>query len=220
MSESKLFYEKQRIDYYSNPRKDILPLLPENILKVLEIGCGQGATLQWIQTIRDCVKVVGVELFPEAAEIAKKRLDSVIQGNIESIELPFENNEFDLILCLDVLEHLIDPWDVLKKLATLLKLGGSLITSIPNVKHYKVILPLLFLGRWDYVDSGILDKTHLRFFTRKTAIGLIESSGLKVDKMYTLGPEKHSKSWTANILSIGILKVIFESHYIIRAIKV
>lgn len=220
MSESKLFFDKQRHDYFSNPRKDILPLLPDNIQKVLEIGCGQGATLQWIQTIRDCEKVVGVELFPEAVAIAKNRLDSVIQGNIENMELPFEDNEFELILCLDVLEHLVDPWDVLNKLAALLKPGGSLISSIPNVKHYKVILPLLFLGRWNYVDSGILDKTHLRFFTRKTAIGLIESSGLRVDKMYTLGPEKHSKSWAANIFSLGIFKVIFESHYVMRAIKI
>ena len=158
-------------------------------------------------------------MFPVAAAIARKRLDVVVEGNVEAMDLPFKLNEFDLILCLDVLEHLVDPWAVVKRLTTLLKPGGSLIASIPNIKHHSVILPLLFCGRWDYVPAGVLDKTHLRYFTKKTAIELIESSGLRVDKLYAKGMEKQSKSRLANILSLGIFKVFFETQYVVRAIK-
>ena len=219
MEELNVLYDQKAQKYFSNPRFDILPLLPDKVDKVLEVGCGHGATLEWLKVIRNSKKVVGVELFPDAALIAYDKLDMVIQGNIETIELPFEPDEFDMILCLDVLEHLVDPWAVIKRLTVLIKPGGSLISSIPNVKHHSVMLPLLFDGKWDYVQAGVLDKTHIRFFTRKTAIELVESGGLKVDEIYSTGREKQSKSRIANILSFGIFKVFFETQYLIRATK-
>ena len=94
----------------------------------------------------------------------------------------FENKKFDLILCLDVLEHLIDPWSVIKKLIyENLREGGTLIACIPNVRYYNVLLPLLLKKEWKYQETGVLDRTHLRFFTKKTILELISSAGLQLD---------------------------------------
>ncbi len=88
-----------------------------------------------------------------------------------------------MILALDVLEHLVDPWTVVAKLDRLLRPGGVLVASIPNVRHHSVVVPLLFKGGWRYLPMGPLDRTHLRFFTRSTAIELVETSGMRVDKI-------------------------------------
>lgn len=219
MNDFRDFYKEKGQDYFVSIRRDILPLLPDTADIVLEIGCAQGATLQWLKKIRNSRLVVGIELTLPAATIARSRADLVIHGNIETIELPFKKNSFDVILCLDILEHLVDPWTLIKRLTSLLNIGGSLIASIPNVKHHRVLLPLLFRGEWNYLSSGILDKTHLRFFTRKSAISLIQSSGLSVDMVCSTGREKESKSRMANFLTMGVLKVFFESQYLIRAVK-
>jgi SAM-dependent methyltransferase len=212
-------YNKIRPDYFSNPRKDILPLLPQNTTTILEIGCGKGETLNWLKSIRFCRTIVGVELSPDVAKVAKEKIDFVIQGDIENIELPYPDEYFDLILCLDVLEHLRDPWSTIEKLTKFLKTGGILIASIPNVRHYKVIIPLILFGQWNYVDSGILDKTHLRFFTKLSALQLVSSSGLKIEKTMVISPEIMTRGWLFNLFLFGLIKSIFESHYLIRAVK-
>ncbi len=219
MTVSGSYYDVKSQDYFNNPRKDIFPLLPKEIDNVLEVGCGNGSTLRWLKTARDCSSVIGIELFLAAAEAAREQLDHVIHDNIETMTLPFEKSSFDLILCLDVLEHLVDPWLVVKRLTDLLKPGGCLIASIPNVKHHSVIRPLLLGGKWNYSDLGVLDKTHLRFFTRSSAIELVQSGGLTADLILSTGREKNTKSKIANILTLGIFKVFFETQYVIRAVK-
>lgn len=92
----------------------------------------------------------------------------------------FDKASFDYIVCADVLEHLIDPWKVLTELVTYLKPSGRLVVSIPNVRHWSVWFPLILRGRWEYRDVGIMDKTHLRFFTRVTGVKLIEGASSKV----------------------------------------
>jgi SAM-dependent methyltransferase len=213
------FYKEKGTDYFSLIRTDISFLLPDNANNILDIGCGQGSTLLWLKNIFNCRLTCGVELTKNASAIARLRADYIVQGNIETIELPFKKNSFDLILCLDIFEHLIDPWNLVKRIAFVLKPGGCLIASIPNIKHHSVLLPLLLEGQWNYTYNGILDKTHLRFFTRKTAISLLNSNGLYVEKIYSSGREKKSKSRIANLISLGLFKVIFETEYLMRAKK-
>lgn len=122
----------------------------------------------------------------------------------------------DLILCLDVLEHLVDPWEVIRKLTGLLKPEGCIIACIPNIRHFSVLFDLVLKGKWDYSETGLLDKTHLRFFVRKTAISLLESSGLKVDSILAL---KGIKAWLVNVITISIFKDLLSRQFIIRAIK-
>lgn len=205
-------------EYYQWTRREILPLLPEKMDKVLEIGCGEGQTLAWVRSVKQCKWIGGVELFPEAAARALKRLDACYVGNIETIKIPVKKDSLDAILCLDVLEHLADPWKIVRYLHTLLKPGGALISSIPNVQHYSVSFPYLFKGRWDYAAAGILDKTHLRFFVKETAVDLMESSGLKVDIVMDTLTRKKIKLIVMKLMP-RYFKRFFEYQYFIRAVK-
>jgi len=212
------YYQKDK-GFFNNVRYDLLPLLPAKINRLLEIGCGSGNTLRYIRDNYQCDFVCGVELFHDAAEIARSRIDSVIEGNIETLDLPIEKESLDIILCMDVLEHLIDPWSVIDKLGRLLKPDGVIIASIPNVRNFRVILPLVLRGKWEYKNEGILDRTHLRFFVRDTAIKLLESSGFRVDMIKYTGLEYGSKARLANLMTFSILKPFFVVQYLIRAKK-
>lgn len=213
-------YADKAEHYFANPRTDILPLLPARCEVVLELGCGSGATLKWLKAQHHCQRTYGVELFPQAASLAAQGVDEVLQGDIEHLQLPWPAAHFDLILCLDVLEHLVDPWQVLARLMTHLKPGGRVIASIPNVRNWRALGPLLFAGRWQYAQTGILDKTHLRFFTRESALELMQSSGLQVQAMQRLPLSSPGKSRLANQLTLGLCKEFLTLQYLIAADKV
>ncbi len=138
--------------------------------------------MRWLRTVLDLEYAAGVELFADAANRARLVFDDVVVGDVETLELPFAPHDFDLILGLDVLEHLKDPWHVVRKLHGLLRPGGAIVVSLPNIAHYSVSFPLLLRGRWNYATEGLLDQTHLRFFVQRTAAELMTSSGLVIDK--------------------------------------
>ena len=153
------------ISYYENVRNDLIPLIPNDARCILEIGCGTGRTGQELKK-RNGAFVAGIELNPIAANLAKDVLDDVIQGDIATIDLPYTAGSFDCIIFADGLEHLVDPLSVLMKVRPLLKNQGTVVTSIPNVQFHGVIHQLIE-GNWTYEKEGILDETHLRFFTYK-----------------------------------------------------
>jgi 2-polyprenyl-3-methyl-5-hydroxy-6-metoxy-1,4-benzoquinol methylase len=209
-----------RHTYFAHTRKEIQPLLPNEVSRALEIGCGTGSTLLWLKGLKHCAWIGGVEVVPDALAVARKNLDAVYAGNIEQMDLPIEQGTLDLILCLDVLEHLVDPWQVVNRLKGLLKVGGSLIVSIPNIRNHKVLSLLLFRGKWDYAEAGILDRGHLRFFVRDTAIQLVESAGLKVDTVLSTGLGGSRRSRIVNALLPSLITSLFEKQYLIRGIRV
>lgn len=208
-----LLTERYPADYFTHVRTNIEALLPSQIGRCLEIGCGQGRTLEWVHATTGA-SVFGVELLESEARKARM-VAEVVVGNIELIQLPFPEQSFDVILTLDVLEHLQHPWTTVQKLHQLLRPGGCLIASIPNVRHIAVLGPLLFAGRWTYTDHGLLDRTHLRFFTKRSAVELMECSGLKVDKVK---PSRGRKSTALNIATLGLLRAFFDFQYLIRAV--
>jgi 2-polyprenyl-3-methyl-5-hydroxy-6-metoxy-1,4-benzoquinol methylase len=214
-----LLYTEKTDDYFGHARTEVVPLLPAGRAdRVLDVGCGRGDTLAFLHAIGRCRWTCGVEMFPDAAEVAKSRLDAVYVGNIEQIDLRIPPASLDVVLCLDVLEHLIDPWTTAKRLAGLLKPGGVLIASIPNVRHFRVVLPLLFRGRWTYSDFGLMDRTHLRFFTKGSAVELIEQAGLRIDTIRPSGMEAtHKRAMVA--LSLGALEPLFVFQYLLRGVR-
>jgi O-antigen biosynthesis protein len=120
-----------------------------------------------------------------AASEALTKLDQVLCANLNQTSVidvlkDFDKASFDYIVCADVLEHLIDPWKVLAELVTYLKPNGRFVTSIPNVRHWSVWLPLILRGHWEYREAGIMDSTHLRFFTRRSAAALLNGAGLNI----------------------------------------
>ncbi len=174
--------------YYRNTRKDLIPLVPRNASCILEVGCASGGMGAELKRGREAF-VAGVELNPEAANLAREVLDDVIEGNVESMPLPYAKESFDCIIFADILEHLIDPLAVLKKTAPLLREGGSVVASIPNIQFY-AILGQLGEGAWTYQDEGILDRTHLRFFTFKEMKKLFNDAGMEITQVEeNLSPE-------------------------------
>jgi SAM-dependent methyltransferase len=180
-------YADKPAGYFGHARTDIAPLLPgaagAAIGRVLELGCGSGATMAWLRSVRAVGHATGIELMPDSAAAARASFDRVIAGNIEDPAVPGALPPVDLVLALDVLEHLADPAAAVRKLAGLLAPGGAFIASLPQVAHYSVALPLLLRGRWTYRDDGLLDRTHLRFFDAAGARALLADNGLAIDRL-------------------------------------
>lgn len=154
-------------------------LVPNNS-KVLEIGCATGFMGEYLRKKKKC-NVVGVETGRDEAKVAKKRLDRVIEGDIEDQEvLDSIKEKFDIVFASAIIEHLKDPWTALKNWKKFLKLDGFLIVTTSNIAHWSSRFDLL-LGRFDYQEYGILDSTHLRFFTTTTFKKLVADSGYKIE---------------------------------------
>jgi 2-polyprenyl-3-methyl-5-hydroxy-6-metoxy-1,4-benzoquinol methylase len=178
-------YQSKNPSYYGNPRRDYVDALPSNpSAAILELGCGSGATGALALQEGKCARYVGIEMFEPAAIEAEKVLSAVHIGNIESMSLPYSDGEFDALIMSEVLEHLVQPEAVLKRLVGLLRPGGLVFASSPNIAHWKPISELM-LGRFDYQESGLMDRTHLRWFTPRSFRRMFEEAGVTVDR---LGP--------------------------------
>jgi len=165
--------------YYANARRNIADLVPQTAKRVLDVGCGQGLTGGLLRAERG-IEVIGLELHTEVAEVAKLHLSSVIVGDFESMDLPFVSGYFDCIILADVLEHLVAPWIALKKITKYLSAEGTIVASIPNIRNLGIIGKLMD-GSWEYMEQGILDRGHLRFFARKDMLNLFSSAGLHAE---------------------------------------
>lgn len=174
------FYDKWKIDlsYYSHSRPEVARLVPRAAKKILDVGCGAGALGLELLNRQDC-ELYGIECNSFVGSLAKNYYARVDIADIEQFDFPYEKDFFDCILLADVLEHLKNPWQIVKELSHYLKPSGSLICSIPNITHAEALFPLL-LGKWDYVDAGILDRTHLRFFTPQTVQSLFPSDTFQI----------------------------------------
>jgi 2-polyprenyl-3-methyl-5-hydroxy-6-metoxy-1,4-benzoquinol methylase len=147
---------------------------------MLDVGCGDGATTAFVQSHRQVEWAGGVEVFPDAAERAKVHFSEVWCGDVEKLDFDrkIPASSLDLILCLDILEHLVDPWTVVRRLSMLVAPRGRLIISVPNIRNWKFIAKLLFRGEFHYRDAGLLDRSHLRFFVKETAEELAAAGGI------------------------------------------
>lgn len=144
-------------------------------LDVLDVGCGFATTAQKIRELGNHVS--GIESNPDAVRVARGRIDDVIEADLQSVTA-VGPRRFDVIIFADVLEHLPWPIGVLKTYVPLLKSNGTVIISLPNVGMWSVRLGLMF-GRFQYDETGVLDRTHLRFFTRSSAVQMMRSAGLE-----------------------------------------
>ncbi len=153
--------------------------------RVLDIGCASGYMAEQLKS-KGCT-VIGIEKDHKAALMARDYCQEIIEADVEHLEsLPFPDGFFNVILCLDILEHLARPDILLSKLQRYLAVDGELIASIPNIARLEHRLRLL-LGKFDYSNSGALSKGHLRFFTKKTAINLLQTAGYRIEKIEPTG---------------------------------
>jgi 2-polyprenyl-3-methyl-5-hydroxy-6-metoxy-1,4-benzoquinol methylase len=176
--ENKAFQDKNDI-YYNSFKWEITPLIPEGPHAIMDLGCGTGVFGRKLREQNKAREVVGVEIFKEAADEAAKYYEKVYQGDVEQIRLEYEDY-FDFVICGDIIEHLNDPWKMLGRIKTWLKIEGRVLVSIPNIRYWRVLRDLVFRGDWKYREAGILDKTHLRFFTMKSFLRAMTEAGFDI----------------------------------------
>lgn len=160
------------IDYYGEPRTDVLPYLDPAAGEILEIGCGRGVTGELLQERLGC-RVTGVELNPVVAHAAARRLHRVVVGDVLEVN---PGGPFDAVVATELFEHLVDQEVFLERLRRWVRPGGRVVLSVPNVGHWTLVEDLL-AGRWDYLPIGLLCHTHFRFFTRRTLQDWLRAAG-------------------------------------------
>ncbi|HQB36731.1 MAG TPA: class I SAM-dependent methyltransferase [Bacteroidales bacterium] len=181
-------------NYYTQSRPEIAKLVPKNISTILDVGCAQGSFLKLVKELSGA-ETWGIELLPEIAE--KATVDKILTGKVEDLIHLIPNGYFDCITFNDVLEHLLEPTEVLKAISLKLSKDGIIIASIPNIRYYVCLYELLIKKDWKYKDSGILDSTHLRFFTKKSMKRMFEEAGFKNIQQKGL---VHNSSWKFKLL--------------------
>jgi 2-polyprenyl-3-methyl-5-hydroxy-6-metoxy-1,4-benzoquinol methylase len=176
--------------YYRHIRHEIFRSVPENSLKILDVGCGAGVLGKALKEQNSRRHITGIELNNEACHYAKLNLDVAYNEDIELFEPPFLDQEFDCIIFADILEHLKDPWNAIKLYTRFLKHGGTVISSIPNIRHLPTLSTVIEKGSWEYKTEGILDATHLRFFAKKDFLQLLGQANIVCNSINYLGGQE------------------------------
>jgi 2-polyprenyl-3-methyl-5-hydroxy-6-metoxy-1,4-benzoquinol methylase len=211
-------YDGKDPRYFAGVRKDLIDRLDADSSRaILEIGCGDGSTGAYAKRLGRCGLYVGVELFPEAAGIAATAIDRVYNANIESFDIPEPPGSFDVLIAGEVLEHLVDPWAVLKRLRTYLRPGGLAMASSPNVAHHSTIRMLL-KGEWTLAESGRMDRTHLRWFTPRSYADMFRTCGFEVVSTESLS-EFGPRAKLVNRLTAGRFEHLFVGQIVVVARK-
>ncbi len=211
-------YKTEDLEYFEHARCELLDLIPFNNrnAKILEIGAGTGNTLLYAKSNQFAKEVYGIELFKlENSNQSSQEFEDFIIGDIEKLQLPYEENFFDVILFADVLEHLVDPSAVIKKIKPFLKKDGVVIASIPNIRNWRIMYEILINGNFKYTNEGILDRTHLRFFTKKNIIDLFEGNNFKLLNIISNIEIVKSKSKILNKLTLGLFSEFLAVQYFV-----
>lgn len=214
VKDESLLKEEPKLEkgYYGQNRPEIQELIKSTSKKILDVGCAEGLLSGEVKE-KLHAEVWGIEVVESVAKKAELVLDKVLCMGVEEAIPLLPDNYFDTIVFADVLEHLVNPEDVLKKMGAKLKDDGEIIISLPNIGHWSTILNLL-QGEWEYQDAGILDRTHLRFFTRSSIYRMIEKAGYRVYNYkftYLLDTFKFNDKFYESLEEMGVNPTEFKS---------
>jgi methionine biosynthesis protein MetW len=205
---------------YENPRPDVQALVPRDARRILDLGCSSGALGAGLKARQPC-EVVGVERDPRYATAARARLDDVIEEDLAAFD-PDGLGRFDCVVAADVLEHLVDPWTVLRRGAAVLEPGGSAVVSLPNVRYWETFWQVYVRGTWPRRAIGLFDRTHLRWFTLADAWALLDHAGLTmehVDRRLRLAPTQTKLDPLAQrtLTKVPGIRTLLTYQHVIRA---
>jgi 2-polyprenyl-3-methyl-5-hydroxy-6-metoxy-1,4-benzoquinol methylase len=205
---------------FSSERDDLVRLVPDSAVKhVLDVGCAMGGYGKTLKRLRPNIQVTGVELNPLMAKAAGHVYDDIINVPVEQARF---STQFDLINCGDILEHLTDPWAMLKRLHGLLRDTGNLVLSIPNAGHWSIARALL-QGKFQYVPLGLLCVGHLRWFTESSVRGTLKEAGFSVEtfERQQIPPTPGGEKFISDMCAFGYgdEQSLRTNEFIIRAFK-
>lgn len=209
-------YDSKDFDAYTQKQRyEMLRYIPQKASIILDVGCAVGCFGQLLKAERS-VEVWGVEVNEYAASIAAQKLDKVICGDFgKNLNLPSQG--FDCIVFNDVLEHLVDPYSALMYCKELLRDGGIVVASIPNVRYFDNIWNLLVHKDWKYTEHGILDRTHLRFFTRRSILSTFNDLQYRIESIEGINPLEKEHLYHARnfkIFNFVLLNQIEDMRYL------
>lgn len=199
---------------YDSERAELLRFLPDSAQVLLDVGCGSGAFGRLLRSLRPYMELWAVEPDPASARAAENGFDHVIAGEFPNDLLP--SGRFDVVMFADVLEHMVEPEIALRAAVKALSKGGIVVASIPNVRHWRaVVWPLLRHGTWTYTNDGVLDRTHLRFFTCRSMCDLFANSGWSVESVTGINMTRRGKQLST--VSAHLLSDFLYKQYVVVA---
>ena len=195
--------------YFESNREAMLRYIPDGVRKTLEFGCGTGLFSALLKE-KLSTESWGVEIDHDAAQKAVQKLDKVIEEDAMTSLAKIPDHYFDCAIFFDVLEHLVDPYTLLVSVKQKLTDDAVVIASIPNIRYYRALYALVVRGDWKYRDSGVLDKTHLRFFTKKSIARTFDQLGFDIVTLEGMHP---TSSRTFRILNAFLLNCLSDVRY-------
>lgn len=197
-------------NYYAQSRPEMIEFIPKDAKIILDIGCGEGLFGEQLKK-KLKAEVWGIEINEKAGAIAQTKIDKVYIGDISQLIDKLPDKFFDCIVFNDILEHLIDPFNILLRIKNKLTSNGVVVSSIPNVRYFFILIDLLVKKQWRYEDAGILDKTHLRFFTFKSIVEMFNSLGYEIKIIKGINP---IKSWKFTLLNFFLFGFLSDTKYL------
>jgi len=200
-------YEKKSNDYYANSRPEVAHLVPSYCKTFLDVGCSDGSFGHYIKKSRIDSIVWGIEPHTISAKKAAEKLDKVY-NSFFTVDLPeLQNQKFDCITFNDVLEHILDPGEALQACNNFLNENGVIVASMPNILFFHIFFEEIIMKKdWKYTDGGTLDKTHVRFFTRKSIQRLFNENGYEIVNLVGLNKTGSKKFILFNIATFNYFK--------------
>jgi 2-polyprenyl-3-methyl-5-hydroxy-6-metoxy-1,4-benzoquinol methylase len=216
MTTSHLYSDKD-VSYFRHARLEVLDLLPGDFKCVVDVGGSSGSTLSAIKARWPTARTVCLDIHEASVARARESGHEAFVCNLEK-SLPDIFEECDVVLLLDVLEHLVDPWGQLRKIVERLIPGARVVVSLPNVRFWEASFRLFALADWKLKEAGVLDRTHLRFFTRGTGVDMLSDAGLHIEKTQGRFPGARRYTWI-NTISLGLIRDFLTEQYIFVASK-
>ena len=206
--------------YHGSHRPEMVQFLPAHYRTVLEIGCGEGG---FAGSLSSGCEIWGVEMHASSAGIADQRLHRVLVGSYDAVQRDLPENYFDLVICNDVIEHMPDHDAFFNSIGAKLRDGGYLVASIPNMRYYYCLRELLLRKEWVYRDEGIMDRTHLRFFTERSIRRTLSDHGFSVEMFRGInrlhGAKRVLRAMFFVVLTFGYYSDILFQQFGFRAIR-
>jgi len=192
-------------EYYAKHRPEVVPFLPREPSRVLEIGCGEG---RFRANLPLTCEYRGVEPSAEAGRLAATVLDAVLVGTYGEVAAGLPAHYFDLVICNDVIEHMPDHDAFLEAIKQKMAPGAYLAGSVPNVRFVSNLFQMLIAKEWHYEDFGVLDRTHLRFFTGRSWQRTLSEHGFVVETIAGINPVDPGATWSRRLAKRAAIAVL------------